>query len=92
MLEIAGGILLAIVILIFVLANFGWIIVGLSALATLGMAVGTIVLLVALPADARNAILIVAGGCAAVVAFGYWSHFDKRFLLPDDKPGKDEAN
>jgi hypothetical protein len=94
MLEIAGGILLAVVILIFVLANFGWVVVGLSALAMAGLAAGGVIVLVALPADYRNeilAMLLVALGFAAVGAFGYWTHVDKRFLLPDDKPGQDKA-
>lgn len=44
MFEIAGGILLAIVILIVVLATFGRIIVALSALATVGLVVAGAVL------------------------------------------------
>jgi hypothetical protein len=39
MLEIAGGILLAVAILIFVLANFGRIILGLSILFVIALAV-----------------------------------------------------
>lgn len=85
MLEIAGGILLAIVMLIFLLANFGQIIVALSALATLGLFVAGIIVLVALPAELRNTMLIVAGGIGAVAAFGYWTHADKRSLIADDE-------
>ncbi len=91
MLEIAGGILLAAVILIFVLANIGWIVLGLSILATAGLAaVGTVVLM-ALPSDFRNAALIVAVGLVVIFAFGYWTQVDRRFLIPDDRPGKDKT-
>jgi hypothetical protein len=94
MLEIAGGILLAAVILIFVLANIVWIVLGLSILATAGVAAVGVVALVALPSDFRNAALaalLVAVGVAAVFAFGYWTHVDKRFLIPNDKSGKDKG-
>jgi hypothetical protein len=84
MLEVAGGILLAV-------ANFGRILLGLSVLATVCFAVGALILLVALPAEVRNVILIAAAGIAVVAAFGYWTHVDKRFLIPDDKPGKDQV-
>ena len=50
-----------------------------------------LILLVALPAEVRNVILIAAAGIAVVAAFGYWTHVDKRFLIPDDKPGKDQV-
>ena len=73
--------MLAVVILIFVLANFGRIIVVSSALATLGLVVAGIIVLVALPVEVRNVILAFA----AVAAFGYWTHVDKRFLIPDNK-------
>jgi hypothetical protein len=82
MLEIAGGILLAVFILIFVLANVRWIVLGLSAIFTIGMLIATIALILFLPSDVRGAILIIMLGIAAVSAFGYWTHVDKRFLLP----------
>jgi hypothetical protein len=90
MLEIAGGILLAVVILIFVFANFGRVILVLSVLATVCLAAGVVIVLIALPAELRNTILIAAAGIVAVAAFGYWTHVDKRFLLPKDKPGNDQ--
>ena len=92
MLEIAGGILLAVVILIFVLANIGWVILGLSVLATVGLAAAGVIVLVALPAEYRNVVLaglLITVGFAAVGAFGYWTHVDKRFLIPDDKAKDD---
>ncbi|MGB9116351.1 hypothetical protein [Bradyrhizobium sp.] len=91
MLEISGGIILAIVVLIFVLANFGWIVVGLSAIFAVGVVVVGTVLVFSLPTDNRNAILVILLGIAAVSAFGYWTHVDKRFLLPDDDPNKDNG-
>ncbi len=94
MLEISGGIILAIVVLIFVLANFGWIVVGLSAIFAVGVVVVVVVgtvLVFSLPTDNRNAILVILLGIAAVSAFGYWTHVDKRFLLPDDDPNKDNG-
>jgi hypothetical protein len=92
MLEIAGGILIAIAVLVLVLAYFGWILLGLSVLFAMGLVAGGVAVLVALPSDGRNAILIMAGVVVAVAAFGYWTHHDKRFLLPDDRPppGKDK--
>jgi hypothetical protein len=91
MLEIAGGIILAIVVLIFVLASFGWIVVGLSAIFAAGIVVLGTVLVFSLPTDNRNTILIILLGLAAVSAFGYWTHVDKRFLLPDDDSNKDNG-
>jgi hypothetical protein len=78
MLEIAGGTLLAVVILIFVLANFGRIILGLSILFAVVVVVVAIFVLAELPSDIRNASLIVVALAAALVAFGYWTHHDKR--------------
>jgi hypothetical protein len=49
MLEIAAGILLAIVVLLFVLANLGWIVVGLSAIFAAGIAIVGTVLIFSLP-------------------------------------------
>jgi hypothetical protein len=90
MLEIAGGILLALFVLVFVLANIGWIVVGLSAIFTIGILIGGVALILFLPSDVRNVLLIVVLGVAAVSAFGCWTHVDKRFLLPDDKSSKEE--
>jgi hypothetical protein len=90
MLEIAGGILLALFVLVFVLANIGWIVVGLSAIFTIGILIGGVALILFLPSDVRNVLLIVVLGVAAVSAFGYWTHVDKRFLLPDGKSSKEE--
>jgi hypothetical protein len=42
-----------------------------------------------LPSDIRSASLIVVAIAAALVAFGYWTHHDKRFLLPEDKAHDD---
>lgn len=91
MLEIAGGVMLAIAILFIFLANFSWIIVALSALAALGLVVAGIIVLLALPAEFRNVILaglIACGGFAVVAAPEYWTHVDRRFLVPDDDKAK----
>jgi hypothetical protein len=88
MLEIAGGIILAIVVLIFVLANLGRILLGLSAIFAIGIVTVGAVLVFSLPTDSRSAILIILLGLAAVSAFGYWTHVDKRFHLPDDDANK----
>ena len=90
MFEIAGGILLAIVVLVFVLANIGWIVVGLLAILTIGILIGCVASILVLPSDSRNTILIVVLGVVAVSAFGYWTHTDKRFLLPREKSSKDK--
>jgi hypothetical protein len=90
MLEIAGGILLAVVILVFVLANFGRIVIGLSAIFAVGIVIASAVFIFSLPTDYRNAILIVLLAAAAFSAFAYWTHADKRFHLPGEKRSEDK--
>jgi hypothetical protein len=82
--EIAGGIVLAIFALIFVLANFGRIVVVLSAILLLMIASLSTIFIFALPSDARNAILIVILAIAALSVFAYWTHVDKRFYLSEE--------
>jgi hypothetical protein len=49
-----------------------------------------IALILFLPSDVRGTILILMLGVAAISAFGYWTHVDKRFLLPEDKSNRDK--
>jgi hypothetical protein len=51
---------------------------------------GGIALISFLPSDVRGTILILMLGVAAISAFGYWTHVDKRFLLPEDKSNRDK--
>jgi hypothetical protein len=90
MLEIAGGILLAIVILVVVLANFGWIILGLSAILTIGVPIAGVACIIMFLPPQYTGVLIVMLGAGVIAGIGYWSHTDKRFLLPDDKSSKEK--
>jgi hypothetical protein len=45
--------------------------------------------LVSATASTRHLSRFVVAIAAALVAFGYWTHHDKRFLLPEDKAHDD---
>lgn len=88
MLEMAGGIVLAVVILILVLASFGRISIGLSIVFLVGLVSVGVVVLLALPAESRFVILGLGGFAGAFIAFCYWTHHDKRFPLLAEKMKK----
>jgi hypothetical protein len=91
MLEIAGGIILAVVFLIVVLAFLGQIILGLSAAFLIALIGGGIWLL-ATYTDALPIVLMIFVAGSAVAGFGYWTHVDTRFHRPIDPSERDQPH
>jgi hypothetical protein len=91
MLEIAGGILLAIVILIVVLAFLGPIIIVLSAILSIAFIGALVGGMIWLTGDALFVFILIAIG-VAVSVFAYWTHVDTRFHRPFNPGGNGEDN